>query len=797
MRIPYSWLQEFVPLTAPAEEIALALAQIGIEVEALDEPGKEITGVVVAKILAIHPHPDADRLQLADVEYAGTETRVVCGAPNIAPGMVVPFAPSGATLPGGFTLERRKIRGVVSDGMLCSAKELGLGDDHSGIMSLRADLATGSDVRDALGLNDAVFDLKTTPDRPDLMCVVGVARELASYLKLPFTEPESAAPAAGGATAARVTVTIDDPERCPRYVARVARVRMGPSPDWMQQRLTLAGLRPISNVVDVTNYVLLERNQPLHAFDLAKLGGGGILVRRARDGETMVTLDDVERAFTDDDLLICDADSTPQAVAGIMGGSTSEIDDATTEILLESAYFDPTGVYRTSKRLGLRSESSARFARGIDPNGVATAAQRAIELLVEVADAEVLDGAVDAYPAPIEPISLSIRTARANGLLGINLTTEAMVQLLVPLVGPPTAQSETEATFAIPTRRPDLVREVDLIEEVARHYGIDNIERTLPNTTGHKGGLTPRQRARRRIIEACLGSGCSEAFILPFVGADEVRAAGLDPDGAIELTNPLRAEAALLRQSLRIGLLKTVAHNQGLGLRDVAFFELANVFPTPAAGELLPDEQEHLGVVLAGTVRTAPVAPDRPVDVYDAVDVLRTVTDTLRLAHVRLVPAALPGLHPSRSARVVVDGVDLGVVGEVDQSVCAALDLQGPVVYLEVNATRLYDADQLDVAYVPVSRFPANRVDLAFVIDDDTSARDLIWTLRTAADGYAESIDIFDEFRSDALGAGKRSVAYAIVFRAPDRTLDDSEMAKLRDACIEAVRAEHGATIRA
>jgi phenylalanyl-tRNA synthetase beta chain len=648
-----------------------------------------------------------------------------------------------------------------------------------------------------LGLNDAVFEVKTTPDRPDLMCVMGIARELASYLRLPFSMPESTAPAAGGATADRISVTIEDPERCPRYVARVASIRMGPSPEWMQRRLTLAGLRPISNVVDVTNYVLLERNQPLHAFDLAKLGGAGILVRRANDGETMTTLDDVDRTLTADDLLICDAEGVPQAVAGIMGGSNSEIDDTTTEILLESAYFDPTGVYRTSKRLGLRSESSARFARGIDPNAVAAAAERAVELLIEVADATVVDGAVDVYPSPRESVMLTVRTARANGLLGLELTSDTLVDLLVPLVGEPTARSETEATFAIPTSRPDLVREVDLIEEVARHYGIDNIPRTLPNTTGHQGGLSNRQKARRRLIDACLGAGCNEAFIWPFVGGDEIEAVGLDPAGSVSMANPLRAEAPLLRQTLRVGLLNTLARNQGLGLHNVAFFELARVFRPPTDGDLLPVEREHLGVVLAGVLRTAPVTPDRPVDVYDAVDVLRAACDALRLAHVRLVPEALPGLHPSRGARVIVDGADLGVVGEIDAGVCAALNLQGPVVYAEVDAGALYDADRLDEAYVPVSRFPANRIDLAFVIDDATPARDLIWTLRNAADGYAESVEVFDEFRSESLGVGQRSVAYAIVFRAPDRTLDDAEMAKLRDACIAAVQTEHGSSLRA
>jgi phenylalanyl-tRNA synthetase beta chain len=796
MRVPYSWLLDFVPLTATPAEVADALNQLGLEVEAVEEPGKDITGVVVARILDVVPHPDADRLRLADVEYGGIETRVVCGAPNIEPGMVVPFAPSGAELPGGFKLERRKIRGVVSDGMLCSARELGLSNDHEGIVSLPTDLETGTDVRDALGLNDVVFDVAITPNRPDAMCVIGIARELAAFFQLPLTVPEIVAPAVGGGVADRASVVVEDADGCPRYVARIATVQVGPSPEWMQRRLTLAGMRPISNVVDVTNYVLLERNQPLHAFDLAKLGGSGIIVRRAADGEPITTLDGVERTLTSADLLICDANNVPQAIAGIMGGSTSEVDDTTTEILLESAYFDTATIVKTSKRLGLRSESSARFERGTDPNAVAVAAERALQLLVEVAGAEVLDGAVDVYPNPVVPAEVAVRISRVNAILGTNITADAAREMLMPLIGVPTADDGETMTFVIPTARPDLEREIDLVEEVARHFGIDNIARTLPNTTGHKGGLSLKQKTRRRIQDVCVGLGCSEAYALSFLSPEDLTSAGLAADDAVSVTNPLRAEASRLRTSLRPGLLRAVAYNQSLGLQDVALFEIGTVFLAPAPGDLLPDEREMLAIALAGDVRRAPLESDRSIDVYDVVDVVQAVVTALRLEDVRLEPTHVPGLHPSRAAAIVIDGQVAGVVGEVDAAVCAALELRAPVVFAELDTAVLYAADQRDETYVPVSRFPANRIDLAFVIDDATAAGDLVRTLASAADGYAENVAVFDEFRSDGLGAGKRSVAYAITLRAPDRTLDDAEMAKLRDACIQAAHAEHGATIR-
>src|SRR3954470_12756882 len=377
MRAPLSWIRDFTPIEAPVGEIADALNQLGLEVEGIDEPGREIGGVVVARILEVIPHPDADRIRLADVDAGNGPVRVVCGAPNITAGMVVPFAQVGAYLPGDFKIERRKIRGEVSEGMLCSAKELGLGDDHSGILELAADAPLGTDVREVLGLDDVVFDLAITPNRPDAMGIEGVARELAAHFGSPFSfaarEPGPILDEVAGAH-----VVVEALDHCPRFVALAARVTMGESPDWMKRRLTLAGMRPISNVVDVTNYVMLERCRPLHAFDLDRLATGngspGLVVRLAEAGERMTTLDGVERVLTDAELLICDGERRPQAIAGIMGGRDSEVDGNTTEILLESAFFSPGGISRSSKRLGLRSEASARFERGVDPNGCGTGA---------------------------------------------------------------------------------------------------------------------------------------------------------------------------------------------------------------------------------------------------------------------------------------------------------------------------------------------------------------------------------------------------------------------------------------
>ena len=397
MRAPLSWIRDFTPVEAPVGDIADALNQLGLEVEGIDEPGREIGGVVAAKIIEVLPHPDADRIRLADVDAGEGVVRVVCGAPNIEAGMVVPFAHVGAHLPGDFKIERRKIRGQVSEGMLCSAKELGLGDDHAGILELAADSPLGTDVRELLGLDDVVFDLQITPNRPDAMGVIGVARDLAAHFGLPL-EVEYGDPGKIVSEVAGATVTVEAPDRCPRFVALVAGVTIGESPDWMKRRLVLAGMRPISNVVDVTNYVMLERCRPLHAFDLGRLAGRGIVVRLAEPGEKMETLDGVERELTVDDLLICDGERVAQGIAGVMGGAAAEVSGTTTEILLESAYFDPPGIARTSKRLGLRSEASARFERGVDPNDVGSGAARAMELFAAVAAATPTPGTIDVYP---------------------------------------------------------------------------------------------------------------------------------------------------------------------------------------------------------------------------------------------------------------------------------------------------------------------------------------------------------------------------------------------------------------
>jgi phenylalanyl-tRNA synthetase beta chain len=580
-------------------------------------------------------------------------------------------------------------------------------------------------------------------------------------------------------------------------------------------------MRPISNVVDVTNYVMLERGQPLHAFDLARLGGRGIVVRLADDGETITTLDNIERALSSDDLLICDAERVPQAVAGVMGGGGSEVSDATTEVLLESAYFSPDGILFTSKRLGLRTESSARFERGVDPNGVAVAADRAWELMTEVASGQTAVGALDEYPVPVKPLRVRLRPARVNAVLGTDIDPDRIRAYLEPLglevatadvpegqqvdteealpedsaFGPTDVEEPGELEFLVPTFRPDLEREIDLVEEVARHHGYNQIARTLPRMAEPGAGLTAFQRGRRLVVDALVGTGLYEATTFSLLSASDLTAAGL-PAAGIELENPLRAEESLLRPAILPGLLRAVAFNAGFGQLDAGLFEVGHVFLPPPAGQTLPHEPEHLALVVAGSLRRTPHEPDRPVDGHDAVGLLEVVSEALALAGWSLEPADRAPFAPGRAAAVMVDGVEAGAVGEIHPGVLDRLGHPGPVAAFEVDLTQLLQAQRRARRFQPVSRFPASTIDLAFVLDETVPAGKVKRTLEQAAGPLGEEVRLFDVFRSDALGPGRRSLAFALRFRAPDRTLTDDEVGTLRQACIEAVGAAHGAELR-
>ena len=791
MLVPLSWLRDFAAFELPAKELGLVFDDLGMVVEGIQHIGEGLDGVVVAKILAIEPIQGLDRVRMTTVDAGdGEPLEVACGAWNIEPGDVVPLATIGTTLPNGMTIGRRKLKKVYSNGMLCSAIELGLGEDAEGILQLDKATALGTPITEALGIErDVVYDLAIEGNRPDANSIAGVARDAAARLELTFTLPDPKVERSGAATGERATVVVESTDLCPRFTATlVTGVEVGPSPAWVQSRLTLAGMRPINNVVDASNYVMLELGQPTHPYDLALLGGGGLRVRKAAPGETVVTLDDVERKLGDgDDCLICDADDRPIGIAGIMGGASTEISDATTDVLLEVASFDAMAIARTSKRIGLRTEASARFEKGVDPLGIDRAIERFCEVLgVGTVSATTLDERTGLrLPEPIR-----VRTSRVNGLLGTDLDDETIRGLLAPIGFEAVAVEPGVHDVTPPTFRPDATIEEDIVEEVARHHGYARIPRTVPHSpiVGH---LTSHQLDRRLVRSILTGAGVDEAQTPSLLGPGDHERAGLFEHEPIVGANAMIQEESVLRTSLLPGLLRSLAFNAARRSPDVAFFEIGDVFHRPAPDRgiegrdaLLPDEREHLAVAVAR-------------DAVTAKHLLDTLIEGLRLTDVTLEAATAEGLHPGRSAQVVCGGTVAGVVGEVDPAVVAAWSIPGRVGWIDLDLATLLAAPRRPLEQAPVSRFPSSDIDLAFVIDDTVPAHRAERALREAGGKLLVGLDLFDVYRGPGVPEGSRSLAYRLRFCALDRTLTDGDVAEVRQRAIDAVVAATGGSLRA
>ena len=790
MRVPLSWLRDFAPFEGGPAELAETLDDLGMVVEGMERVGEGLEDVVVARVLDVRPHPGADRVRLADVDAGdGRAVQVVCGAPNVAPGQLVALATVGAVLPGGFEIGRRKVRGEWSEGMICSSAELRLGDDRDGIMVLPEGLEAGARFGAAMGIEpDVVYDLAIEGNRPDAMSVAGVARDAAARLGIPFAIPDHSPGEGEDPVTELATVAVEAPELCPRLTATVVTgVAVGPSEPWLARRLVLAGMRAINNVVDASNYVMVELGQPTHPYDLDLLPGRGLLVRKARPGEVLVTLDGVERRLGEggDDCLICDATGVPVGVGGIMGGASSEISASTDDVLLEAAYFTPMAIARTSQRLGLRTEASARFERGCDPEGIERAAARFCSVLGTGRPAR---GILDCRSGPPPPAPIRLRTDRVNALLGTSLGEDEVRSLLTPIgfrvdpAGPGVHQ------VVPPSFRPDATTEIDLVEEVGRHHGYSRIDRTVP-ASPFVGGLTPYQRHRRRLRDLLAGAGVSEAASSPLVGPGDHERAGL-VGPVIEATDPLVREESVLRTSLLPGLLKAVAFNASHRNPEVSLFEIGHVFrPAADRSAPLPDERELLAVCLA-----APDGPDRGAPA--ARRVLDVVLSGLHLGAVGLEADEAPGLHPTRTARIVAGGEVVGYVGEIDPMVLEAFGIEGRVGWIEADLEALLPRQRTYVQARPVSRHPSSDVDLAFVVDDAVPASEVDATLRKAAGELLADLRLFDVFRDARLGPGRRSLAYRLRLQALDHTLTDAEVAEVRKRCIDAVESAHPAELR-
>jgi phenylalanyl-tRNA synthetase beta chain len=836
MKASYRWLKELSGVDAPPSEVAETLTRLGLEVEDVEVHGEGLDHVVVAEVRAVEPVPDKDKLRLVTVFDGEGERKVICGAPNVpAPGGRVVLAKPGAVLPGDFRIAERKVGGVLSSGMLCSESELGIGAGEAGILVLAPGDAgrPGQPLRDALDLEDHVFEIGLTPNRPDCLGHVGLARELALGFGAPFRTPAPGFPSrllsgverdegpdeltlVDGEEAppvdtltlvepragipSLIPIRIADPERCPRYAGGVVQgVKVGPSPFWLRYRLHVLGLRAIDNVVDVTNLVLYELGHPIHAFDLARLRGPEIIVRLAEEGERMTTLDGEERALSSDDLMICDAEG-PVAVAGVMGGADSEIREDTTDVLLEVAYFDPRSVRRTGRRLGLHTDSSHRFERGVDPHGVPWAMRRAASLLCSLAGGAASPVARDVYPKPISERQIPLAPAHVGRLLGLEIPEQECRRALEGVGCAISPGEESGWRVTAPTWRPDLGRPEDLIEEVGRVRGYDAVPTELPRVLPSGRGVAPRLRATRRLREAAADLGLLEAVNFSFVSRADLERARVDTDGPM-LANPLSEEREVMRTSLLPGLLSNVARARRHQAGAVALFELARTYRA-RAGEPLPEEPLELAVALAGP-RVEHVGETGHFDFYDGKGVLVSILEAaFGLAPQTVADEALgedaPYLHPRRRARVRAGGRDVGVLGEVHPDIGDALDLDVRVVFgaLDVNALLDAVAEQGVPQAAPLPRFPAVLRDLAVLVPEATEAAAVADVLREAGGALAEDVELFDVYRGKGIPEGQKSLAYRIVYRDPDATLTDKRVEKAHRAVVKAARERLGATVR-
>jgi phenylalanyl-tRNA synthetase beta chain len=761
MKVPLSWLRDYVPLEMPVEELADRLVISTCEVDAVTQVGVEdrdgnVGLFRVGRVLAAEKHPDADRLQLCQVDVGeGEQRQIVCGAWNFGAGATVAVALPGAVLANGVELERRKVRGQLSDGMILAEDEVGLGTDHSGIMLLEDGIEPGTPLADVLPLTETVLELETGHNRPDLLAIYGIAREVAALFDVELAPPPGTDPEPAGEEP--VDVMIDDFAGCPRYIGRLFRdARIGGSPLWLKARLLAAGMRPISNVVDVTNYAMLALGNPLHAFDFTTLAGGRIVVRRARAGETLRTLDGVERQLESYDLMIADGERSV-ALAGIMGGEETEIGESTTDILLEAANFEPYTIFRTSERLRLRTEGSNRWEKGVDPYLAEQAARLATHLFVELTGARWV-GHVDVYAGLPEPPVIPFRPERTDAVVGLAIPPEEQHAGLRRL-----GFGVDDGHVRVPTWRvPDVTREIDVVEEVARFHLAD-VPVRLPRRQAMFGRLSKAQRIRRRIEDLLAGFGYSEAYtwsLLPEGAAH----------GGVALQEPLSSEQAILRTSLVDGMLASARGNLYAGNTDVALFELAHVY-LPSGGQL-PDERWHVAGIAEGGFAFAKGTVE---GIYDALGIepaFEPATD---------LPA------PGRGART-----DEGWVASVRDP-----DLPGDWGAFELDVDALVERVPELVVYEDVITFPPVRQDLAFVVSDDVPAGELVAAAQEAAGPELREMRAFDVYRGDQVEPGKKSIAFSVAFQSPDRTLTDEDAAELRARIVDALRRSFSAQLRA
>jgi phenylalanyl-tRNA synthetase beta chain len=803
MFVSYKWLQEYVDLTGiTAKELADRITKSGIEVESVEVLNKGAKGVVVGHVLECEPHPNADKLRKCLVDIGeGEPVQIICGAPNVAKGQKVAVAKAGAVLPGGLKIKRAKLRGEESNGMICSLQELGIESKlvpkeyADGIFVFPSDAPVGADALELLNLDDEVLELGLTPNRADCLSMIGVAYEVAAILgrsvKLPVIELQEN----GENVHDYISVRVDASEDNPLYAGRIVKnVKIGPSPLWMQTRLMAAGIRPHNNVVDITNYILLEYGQPLHAFDYDRLGSKEIVVRRAKAGETIVTLDDMKRTLTEDHLVITNG-TEPVALAGVMGGANSEVRDDTTTVFIESAYFTSPAIRKASKDHGLRSEASTRFEKGIDPARTKEALDRAAALMAEYAGGEVVGGIVEVNTLKEQEVTVTITLDRINRVLGTAITKDEVATILTNLQF---AFTEDNGTFTItvPSRRRDISIEEDIIEEVARLYGYDRLPATLPVAETKPGKLTPYQAKRRKVRRYLEDVGLFQAITYSLTSAEKATMFALETAEPIRLALPMSEERSVLRQSLLPHLLEVASYNRARQVENVAVYETGAVYLT--SGEnALPSEKERLAGVVTGVWHAHLWQGEKKaVDFYVVKGILDGLFELLGLTNrIEYKQAKREHMHPGRTADILLDGKTIGFVGQLHPVVQKEYDLKETYVF-ELALADLLNTEIEDIRYAPIPRFPSITRDIALVVDENVVAGELQKAIIEAGGSLLKEVAIFDVYKGDRLPDGKKSIAFSLRYYDPERTLTDEEVTAVHEKVIQAVEQQFGATLR-
>ena len=799
MKVPVSWLKEYVGFEDTIEGLADKLTFAGLEVEAIETVGSDFAGVIVGEVVNIEPHPGADKLRMCRVEYGAAETmRVVCGAPNVEVGGKYPFAPVGTTLPCGITLKKAKIRGEVSMGMLCAKDELDLGEDHSGLLVLDVELAPGTPFVKVWGEPETVIELEITPNRPDCLSMIGVAREMAvlygSELKLPTFEISETDEDVN----AEIAVAVEDPEKCPRYTARVLKdAKIGPSPEWMQKRLEAAGIRPISNVVDITNYVMLETGHPLHAFDKTLVAGNQIIVRTARPGEKMHTLDDTERKLTEDMLVIADAEK-PSAIAGVMGGADSEIKDDTSTILLEAAAFETSTIRHTAKSLGLITDSSYRFQRGVNTDSVEWASRRATALMCELAGAKLCKGVVDSCSQPKEQVKIPFSWKRIEAMVGTEISTDQMKQIFQTLeIGIEDDRGET-AVAVVPSFRLDLEREVDLVEEIARIHGVDNIPAKTPLAKVIPDADDSRVWAIAELRGRLQGFGVSEILNYTLVNHPLLDLFDKDNrESREELPHPISADQSVLRTSLIPQLVESLGRNHSRQINEACFYELGRVFNRVDGA---PVQTEIVSLGMMGPVGRSLLEKRAPVSDEEMFVWMKGLVEKLlsaqKIEKVWFSSYDRPQYEPGKALDIYVDDTNIGWLGLVNQTARSEWRLTGPIAAAELMLDALLKNSFKVSEVEDLAQFPSMSRDIALVLDESVKHEEVVKLIEKANPKNLECFGLFDVYQGKGIEKWKKSLAYTFVYRSAKQTRTDKKVNKVHQKLIDFLCKQLGASLR-